>query len=267
MTASPIRPFGLLAGLALAACSKPATPTPPVEIAPKAGAVNPSVVVTTYDCAGGAQLVAAYPDASTAIVTWKGHAYTLKIARSASGARYTGYGLQWWSKGLRQGAISTLRAGEDVASDPGVACEAPDFNPAAPPAPGAPGGLPDDRTPISEAPFAPTSAQGAANVVQTYYALVESGRVEEAARLTVSGELFDVKPYDTYHAEIGAPGAIEGAAGALYVEVPVVIYGRLATGKEFHHAGRAILRRVNDVPGATPEQLRWRISWIDLKKS
>lgn len=41
-----------------------------------------------------------------------------------------------------------------------------------PPAPGAPGGLPDDRTPVSEASFAPDSAQGAANVVQTYYALI-----------------------------------------------------------------------------------------------
>src|ERR1700752_4397879 len=42
--------------------------------------------------------------------------------------------------------------------------------PVPPPAPGSPGGLPDDRTPVSEAPFTPESAQGAADVVQTYFA-------------------------------------------------------------------------------------------------
>jgi membrane-bound inhibitor of C-type lysozyme len=221
--------------------------------------------VTTYECPAGAKLVAAYPDRDTAIVTWKGHTYSLKIARSGSGARYTGYGLQWWSKGLGHGTIATLKPGEEIASDPGLECAALDDSPVSPPAPGSPGGLPDDRTPISEAPFAPNSAQGAGQVLQTYYALVESGREDEAARLTVSGQKFDPTPYDTYHAEIGAPGPIEGAAGSLYVEIPVVVYGRLANGKEFHQSGRAILRRVNDVPGSTAEQRRWRIAWFDLK--
>ena len=252
--------------LALGACGKPVAPVdPPGVAAPATGAVNPVVTVTNYDCPGGAALTAAYPDHESAIVTWKGHTYTLKLASSASGARYTGFGLQWWAKGLSRGTIATLKPGENVASDPGQQCEEPDPNPVNPPAPGTTGGLPDDRTPISEAPFKPTSAQGAGQVLQTYYALVESGRGIEAAKLTVSGTVFDPTPYDTYRAEIGAPGPIEGAAGSLYVEIPVVIYGRLANGKEFHQSGRAILRRVNDVPGATAEQLRWRISWIDLK--
>ena len=55
--------------------------------------------------------------------------------------------------------------------------------PVPPPAPGAPEGLADDRTPVSEAPFADTSAQGAANVVQAYFALVEAHRYAEARRL------------------------------------------------------------------------------------
>src|SRR5689334_20691642 len=54
------------------------------------------------------------------------------------------------------------------------------YPPVSPPDPGQPGGLPDDRTPISEAPFTPTSAQGAANVVQIYYALLGQHRYEEA---------------------------------------------------------------------------------------
>src|SRR4030095_2850307 len=52
-----------------------------------------------------------------------------------------------------------------------------------PPAPGEPGGLPDDRTPISEGPIAPKSAQGAGQVLQTYFALLESGRSAEADKL------------------------------------------------------------------------------------
>ncbi|HST37169.1 MAG TPA: hypothetical protein VLK25_11140, partial [Allosphingosinicella sp.] len=44
-----------------------------------------------------------------------------------------------------------------------------------------------DRRPVSEAPFTPESAQGAANVVQTYFALLEAGRHEAALGLWSDG--------------------------------------------------------------------------------
>jgi membrane-bound inhibitor of C-type lysozyme len=255
--------------LALAACDKPAPPSPvAVGAAPttpaQAAPVNPVVAVTTYTCPGGESLQAAYPDSETAIVTWKGHTYSLKIARSGSGARYTGYGLQWWTKGLNRGSISTLKAGEDIASDSGVECLAPEAAPLSPPEPGIPGGLPKDKTPISEAPFGPTSAQGAANVVQRYFALMEQARADEAAKLRSDGMPEDLTPYASYHAQVGGPGEIDGAAGSLFVEVPVVLYGRLKTGAEFHRSGKAVLRRVNDVPGSTVEQRKWRIERFEL---
>jgi hypothetical protein len=51
-------------------------------------------------------------------------------------------------------------------------------------------------------------------------------------------------------------GEVEGAAGSLYYEAPVTLrFGPGAPGE----AGSLVLRRVNDVPGATPEQLRWHI--------
>jgi hypothetical protein len=149
--------------------------------------------------------------------------------------------------------------------------------PVSPPAPGTPGGLPDDRTPISEAPFTPTSAQGAANVVQTYYALLGEHRYDDAWKLWtqdgegsgLSAEAFGASfaQYESYNANIGAPGQIEGAAGSLFVSVPVVIYGRRKSGEEVHELGEATLRRVNDVPGSTPEQRAWHIFRIDLKPS
>lgn len=147
--------------------------------------------------------------------------------------------------------------------------------PVAPPAPGTPGGLPGDRTPVSEAPFAETSAQGAAQVVQSYYALIEQRRFAEARALWAGGgeasgmdaaafaRSFDA--YAEYHAQIGAPGAIEGAAGSLYVEVPVVLYGRLRRGADYHASGNVQLRRVNDVPGSTAAERRWHVHGVELR--
>jgi membrane-bound inhibitor of C-type lysozyme len=85
--------------------------------------VNPDVRVVTYACKDGSTVVAGYPDAQTAVVTWKSHAYSLKLSRSASGARYTGYGLQWWTKGA-QGTLARLRTGEEITGGPALACTA-----------------------------------------------------------------------------------------------------------------------------------------------
>ncbi|WP_129791658.1 hypothetical protein [Sphingosinicella sp. CPCC 101087] len=156
--------------------------------------------------------------------------------------------------------------------EPENAAELPPLDP---PGPGEPGGLPDDRTPLSEAPFTEESAQGAANVVQTYYALIESGRHREAWRLWSDGgeasgmnaEAFAASfgGYREYHANIGGPGEMEGAAGSAYVEIPVQIYGRLRNGEPFNRRGSVRLRRCNDVPGCTEEQRKWRIVDSDVR--
>lgn len=267
MRATPLIP---LLFLALAGCKPPseagrptatATAAPPRATSPAAGPVAGDPHVTTYACADGRKVTAGYPDRDTAVLTVGEHSYSLKHARSADGARYTGFGLQWWTKGLSTGRLSSLKPGEDIASDPGVACTADE---PAPPAPGTPGGLPDDRTPVAETPFRPESAQGAANIVQTYFALLEGGDAGAAAKLRTDHVREDLTPYAAYHAQVGVPGQIEGAAGSLYVEVPVVIYGRLRTGGDFHRSGKAVLRRSNDVPGSTPEERRWRIYKLEL---
>jgi hypothetical protein len=51
-------------------------------------------------------------------------------------------------------------------------------------------------------------------------------------------------------------GDMEGAAGSLYYEAPLVVdFGDGRPSKR----GTIVLRRVNDVPGASEEQLNWRI--------
>ena len=134
---------------------------------------------------------------------------------------------------------------------------------------------PTERTSVSEAPFTDTSAQGAANVVQTYYALLETGRASKAFRLWSGGGEASglseaafaerLRRYRDYHAEVFAPGPIEGAAGSLYVDVPVRSYGHDADGRTFSRRGTVTLRRVNDVPGSTAEQRRWRLYRSDVE--
>jgi hypothetical protein len=148
----------------------------------------------------------------------------------------------------------------DVASVENGAAAVQNEAPLNPPAPGEPGGLPDDRTPIYEGTIDPKSGQGAGQVLQSYLALVESGRFAEANALWSKGvERLDLTGYREIHGNIGAPGNVEGGAGSLYVEIPVQLYGRLKDGKEFSSRGTMTLRRVNDVPGSTEEQRRWHI--------
>ncbi len=129
-----------------------------------------------------------------------------------------------------------------------------------PPAPGEPGGLPDDRTPVSEGPIDPKSAQGAGQVLQTYFALAEQGKFTEANKLWSDGATkLDLAQYREVHANIGGPGDMEGAAGSSFVDYPVQLYGRTKDGKEFNLRGTMTLRRVNDVPGSTEEQRKWHI--------
>lgn len=145
-----------------------------------------------------------------------------------------------------------------------------------PAAPGTPGGLADDRTPVSEAPFTPESAQGAGTVVQTYYALIEAGNYRQAWRLWgqqgaasgMSAEAFaaSFSKYRDYHAEIGAPGRIDAGAGQRYITVSVQIYGHLSEGdRPFRRRGEVSLHRTADIAGATAEQKLWRISAIKLQ--
>jgi membrane-bound inhibitor of C-type lysozyme len=176
-----------------------------------------------------------------------------------------------------RGDISTYNAvdtANEVATNGAVAPAVEDEQPLAPAEPGQPGGLPDDKTPVSEGKFTPDSAQGAANVVQIYYASIEGGKYA-AARALWGNEGTDSKlspaafatsfaRYKEYHANIGGPGEIEGAAGSRYVSVPVQVYARLKDGRPDYQTGEIVLRRT-EVDGATAERRKWHIYSIDLK--
>ncbi len=151
---------------------------------------------------------------------------------------------------------------------------APGQTPVEPIPPGQPGGLADDRTPLPEGPIDPKSGQGAAQVVQTYYALLGEKKYAQAWKLwsgqgEASGMTADAfaasfNAFSQYDVQIGGPGQMEGAAGSSFVDVPVQIFGRTSAGAPFHRLGAVTLRRVNDVPGSTDEQRQWRIYRINF---
>jgi hypothetical protein len=130
-----------------------------------------------------------------------------------------------------------------------------------------PGTGPDARTPLAEprGPIDPKSAEAAGQAVQHYGALIEQKRWGEAEKLwgdpAAAGEFTSsLRRHSDAHLEIGELGDMEGAAGSVYITVPVVFYGA-----GFRRPADVILRRVNDVPGSTEEQRRWHIERIEWK--
>jgi hypothetical protein len=68
--------------------------------------------------------------------------------------------------------------------------------------------------------------------------------------------------YATVNAAVG-DGTSEGAAGSIYYEVPVTLSGTTRSGGTYLREGTMTLRRVNDVPGATPAELRWHLERLE----
>lgn len=146
-----------------------------------------------------------------------------------------------------------------------------------PPAPGEVGGLPDDRTVVAEGKIDPKTPQGASARLQNYAALLEQGKYDEAfafwgdggkaSGMSKAAFAANFAKYSEVHALIGGPQDPEGAAGSTYVTVPMQLYGRLKAGGTFNMVGPVTMRRVNDVPGATPAQLQWHITDAKLKSA
>lgn len=121
---------------------------------------------------------------------------------------------------------------------------------------------PPDHAGSSESP------EAAAEVVRTYFDHLEAGRYDDAWRMRSSSGassksreefMAHFERYQSYRATVGTPTEPAGAAGSLYVEVPVQTYGRLKNGESFSSAGTITLRRSNNIPGSSPKQRRWHI--------
>ena len=119
------------------------------------------------------------------------------------------------------------------------------------------------------APIVDTKSPAAARSVMVDYAsLVENGDFAKAADYwTNAGNAAqfaaDLEHYPKAAMSVGEPGEIEGAAGSSFIHMPVVLNLTLRSGAPYSMTCKAVLRRVNDIAGATEKQLRWNIQSID----
>ena len=148
------------------------------------------------------------------------------------------------------------------------------------PAPSAPPGVSNTPAPLrdqsaeSKSQATPTvdpkSPEAAELLVASFASLLNQGKLAEAYMLLGPGAPprrdFDrhFSAYSRFEVTTGRAGEPEGAAGSIYIEIPLSISGT-EKGKRVERSASAVLRRVNDVPGSTEEQRHWHIERIDWK--
>jgi len=112
-------------------------------------------------------------------------------------------------------------------------------------------------------------------VVQRYYRAIDRGDFRTAyacwgdrGRASGQGYAAFARGFAaTAHTRVvpGRAALPEGAAGSVYVEVPVEVWATLKNGRRQHFRGSYVVRRVNDVDGATPAQRRWHLGSARLR--
>ena len=131
----------------------------------------------------------------------------------------------------------------------------------------------NEQSPPAAAPAPPpeadprTSPAAAADLVRRYAALVEKGDFAPAAKLwsdpgAAAQFAADLDDYPKVAMRVGEPADEEGAAGSIFITVPVTMTLTLRSGSPYEMGCKATLRRVNDVPGASAAQLAWSIQSI-----
>ena len=146
---------------------------------------------------------------------------------------------------------------------------APPAAPLTPPAPQKLAPLPAPA-PVQAPAIDPKSSEAAEAIVRSFVGLLNHRRFDEAYMLLGAGAPkrsdFDARfaAYSDLDAKMGTPGAQEGAAGSIYLSIPIEVTGR-KNGISVDRHMTAVLRRVNDVPGSTDAQRHWHIERIDTQ--
>src|SRR5262249_35220217 len=128
--------------------------------------------------------------------------------------------------------------------------------------------------PMADCRPAPKSKEAAAAVVERYYTALnardydtawqqwgENGAPNQTRQAFEAGF---TKTRSTT-ATIGALPPGDAGAGSIYQPVPVTIDAVLEDGTRQRFTGEYIVRRANDVDGASAAQLRWHIDSAHLK--
>ena len=114
----------------------------------------------------------------------------------------------------------------------------------------------------------PKSTEAAMQRANAFVDLLNRGRFDDAWMLMSSAApsradfTKDFSRYSHLRATTGSPGGQEGAAGSIYLSLPLTVSGKI-DGKDASRSGSIVMRRVNDVPGSTEKQRQWHIERID----
>lgn len=114
------------------------------------------------------------------------------------------------------------------------------------------------------------SPGAARNLVDRYFRLLWEGNQTEARALwPEQGNLKELESrmgsLKLLEVDVGEPGKPEGAAGSIFVEIPLALRGQSPDGTDVDLVGSVTLRRVNNVPGSTEAQRSWHIFRADLQ--
>jgi hypothetical protein len=133
-----------------------------------------------------------------------------------------------------------------------------------------------DEPPMKGCGPDPKGMQAAADVVRRYYSAIDAR--DYATAWTQWGD--DGRPGQSFKAfengfaqtrstqvKIGALEPGDGGAGSIYQPVPVTVEATLVDGTRQRFTGSYIVRRINDVDGASPSQLRWHIDSAQLRRA
>ena len=117
----------------------------------------------------------------------------------------------------------------------------------------------------------PKSSEAAELLVHGFVQSINRGRLADAYMLLGPGapplSQFEsnFRRFSNLEVRARPAGDQEGAAGSIYLLVPLDVRGRIE-GKSVERHAKAVVRRVNDVPGSTEQQRHWRIERIDWEE-
>lgn len=129
-----------------------------------------------------------------------------------------------------------------------------------------------DLTPPVLLPEAEKGEKGARNILLSFARAIELKEFDQAWEMLSEGDkrkwskpAFAKMFADLGQMTVAVPGGtMEGGAGSLYYTSPIAITAPDAAGRPVRIEGETVLRRVNDVDGATADQLRWHFDRVTL---
>ena len=129
-----------------------------------------------------------------------------------------------------------------------------------------------DLAPAQLTPEAAKGVKGARNFLLSFARAIELKEFDQAWAMLSPGDKqkWSTAAFTKMFADLGKitvaipDGTNEGAAGSVYYTSPVIITATDKQGRPVRIEGESVLRRVNDVEGATPAQLRWHFDHLTL---